>query len=281
MKIGKYEVKFLPTGTFGLDGGAMFGIIPKVLWQRTNPPDDANRITLGTRCILLQSNERNILIDTGIGNFWDEKFNKIYRIDKTDSDLKTSLLNENLSEEDITDVILTHLHFDHTGGSTKLENGKMIPAFPNAKFYVQKKHFDWALNPSDRDRGSFISNRFLPLHEEGVLEFTGGDTEFDDEITLIEINGHTFSQQMVKLSDGNNTLLFCGDLIPTMSHIPIPYVMGYDIQPLVTVEEKKKYLSAAVEENWKLIFEHDPFVIGATITKTEKGFAVNEKFEKL
>ncbi len=281
MKIGKYNVKFLSTGSFGLDGGAMFGIIPKVLWQKTNPPDEANRITLGTRCVLLQSESKNILIDTGIGDFWDDKFNKIYRIDKSESSLEKSLNNMNLTSEDITDVILTHLHFDHTGGSTVLENDKMIPAFPNAKYYVQKKHFDWALNPSDRDRGSFISNRFLPLRDEGVLSFTEGNLHFDDEIELIEINGHTFSQQMIKLSDGNETLLFCGDLIPTSSHIPIPYVMGYDIQPLVTVEEKKKYLSVAVEEGWKIVFEHDPFVTAATVTKTEKGFTVKEKFEKL
>ena len=281
MKIGKYNVKFLLTGSFGLDGGAMFGIIPKVLWQKTNPPDEANRITLGTRCILLQSESKNILIDTGIGDFWDDKFNKIYRIDKSESSLEKSLNSMNLTSEDITDVILTHLHFDHTGGSTVFENDKMIPAFPNAKYYVQKKHFDWALNPSDRDRGSFISNRFLPLRDEGVLSFTEGDLHFDDEIELIEINGHTFSQQMIKLSDGNETLLFCGDLIPTSSHIPIPYVMGYDIQPLVTVEEKKKYLSMAVEEGWKIVFEHDPLVTAATVTKTEKGFTVKEKFEKL
>ncbi len=281
MKIGKYEVKFLPTGTFGLDGGAMFGIIPKVLWQKTNPPDEANRITLGTRCVLLSCNERKILIDTGIGNFWDEKFNKIYRIDKSQSDLENSLTQENLAPQDITDVILTHLHFDHTGGSTKFEDGKMVPAFPNAKYYVQKKHFDWALNPSDRDRGSFIADRFLPLHEEGVLQFIDGTSQFDDEIELIEINGHTFAQQMVKLSDESTTLLFCGDLIPTMSHIPIPYVMGYDIQPLITVQEKKKYLSMAVEEEWKLVFEHDPFVTAATVTKTDKGFKVKEKYEKL
>ena len=281
MKIGKYEVQFLPTGSFGLDGGAMFGIIPKVLWQKTNPPDEANRITLGTRCILLQSESKNILVDTGIGDFWDDKFNKIYRIDKSDSSLEKSLQHVNLTAEDITDVILTHLHFDHTGGSTVLEKGKMIPAFPNAKYYVQKKHFDWALNPSDRDRGSFIPDRFLPLRDEGLLTFTDGNFHFDDEIELIEINGHTFSQQMVKLSDGNETLLFCGDLIPTSSHIPIPYVMGYDIQPLVTVEEKKKFLSVAVDEEWKIVFEHDPLITAATVTKTGKGFVVKEKFEKL
>ncbi len=281
MKIGKYDVRFLPTASFGLDGGAMFGIIPKVLWQKTNPPDDANRITLGTRCILLQSDSKNILVDTGIGDFWDEKFNKIYRIDKSESYLEKSLKDLNLSAGDITDVILTHLHFDHTGGSTVLDNEKMIPAFPNANYYVQKKHFEWAMNPSDRDKGSFIQNRFVPLHENGVLNFIEGDSRFDDEIELLVINGHTFAQQMIKLSGGNETLLFCGDLIPTASHVPVPYVMGYDIQPLVTVEEKKKYLSLAVEEEWKLVFEHDPFVTAATVTKTAKGFAVKEKFGKL
>lgn len=281
MKIGKYELIPIETGSFGLDGGAMFGIIPKPLWQMSNPPDELNRVTLNARCLLLMSNSKKILIDTGIGQQWDEKFNRIYNVEYTSNTLDNSLQNVGIRTDEITDVLLTHLHFDHTGGSTKLVDGKWIPAFPNAKYYVQKKHFDWSLNPSDRDKGSFISNRFIPLHEEGVLSFIEGEEFFDDEIQFLLINGHTFYQQMVKISDASKTVLYCGDLFPFTSHIPIPYVMGYDLQPLVTVEEKKKYLSKAVEEEWTLFHEHDPFSVASKIQSNEKGFSVKEKFTEL
>lgn len=278
MKIGKYELIPLDSGTFGLDGGAMFGIIPKPLWERTNPADDKNRIKLGARCLLLKSEERNILIDTGIGNNWDDKFHKIYDLKNQTTNLENSLAENGITPEEIDTVLLTHLHFDHTGGSTKFEKGEWVPAFPNAKYIVQKEHFEWAINPSDRDRGSFIKNRFEPLREKGVLELTT-NTQFDDEIEAVVINGHTFSQQMIKISDSTNTVLYCGDLLPTSSHIPIPYVMGYDLQPLVTVKEKQDILPKAIEENWILFFEHDPYCVAGRVEKTEKGFKLKEKVE--
>lgn len=280
MKIGKYKITPLNTGTFGLDGGAMFGIIPKPLWERAIPADEKNRITLGARCLLLQSESRNILIDTGVGKFWDDKFHKIYDLQNEQTHLEKSLLNAGLKPEDITDVILTHLHFDHTGGSTKKSNNNWEPAFPNAKYYVQKEHYEWAVNPSDRDRGSFIDTRFKPLKEHGVLELLE-TTGFDDEIEFVLVNGHTFSQQMVKISDSSQTLLFCADLLPTSAHIPIPYVMGYDLQPLVTVQEKKEILQKAVDEKWLLIFEHDATCLGATVKIGEKGFGLEEKIYEL
>jgi glyoxylase-like metal-dependent hydrolase (beta-lactamase superfamily II) len=281
MKIGKYEINLINSGYFGLDGGAMFGIIPKPLWQKTNPSDDANRIKLATRNLLLQNGNRKILVDTGMGNKWDEKSINIYDIKQDDFSLTNELNEFNIKPEDITDVILTHLHFDHTGGSTVLENNKLIPAFPNAKYYVQKKNYEWAANPSDKDKGSYIKDNFVPLFKEGVLHFIEGEQNFDDEVSFVIINGHTFSQQMLKLSDSSNTFLYCGDLFPTASHIPLPYIMGYDIQPLVTLDEKKRILNKAAEENWKLIFEHDPDFCSATVIKTEKGFKVNEKFKSL
>lgn len=277
MKIGKYKLSIIESGSFGLDGGAMFGIIPKPLWLKTNPADDANRVRLSTRNLLLENDSRKILIDTGMGSKWDEKAKIIYAVDEKHS-MDSALSSIGLKADDITDVILTHLHFDHTGGSTIKINGKLQPAFPNAKYFVQKQNFEWAVNPSDRDKGSYIKDNFLSLMEEGVLYLIDGNKNFDDEIEFFVINGHTFGQQMVKISDRSNTLLYCADLIPFYSHIPLHYIMGYDLQPLVTLEEKKKYLSIALEENWKLFFGHDPEIAYATIKKFGEGFIVDEKF---
>ena len=280
MKVGKYSVDFLETGTFALDGGAMFGVVPKPLWEKTNRSDNANRITLGARCLLLQRSGKKILVDTGLGENWDEKFTNIYAVDQKNSSLVTSIGNFGLTPDDITDVIITHLHFDHTGGSTKLYNGKMIPAFPNAEYHIQRKHFEWASKPSFKDKASFVKDRFVPLMEEGVLRLHDGN-EFDDGISFEVMNGHSFSMQMVKIFDSSKTLLYCADLIPTSSHIPLPYIMGYDLQPLITLEEKKKILPKAVEEEWILLFEHDPEILGATVSMSEKGFKVKEKFTEL
>ena len=278
MKIGKYKLRILTSGFFGLDGGAMFGIIPKALWQKTNPPDDANRIKLSTRHLLLESEKRKIIIDVGMGNKWDDKLKKIYAVDEKHSMIQ-ALNDAGLKYEDITDVILTHLHFDHAGGSTMLMGGKYIPTFPNAKYYLQKENFDWAMNPTEKDRGSFVKDDYAPLAEEGVLNFIIGNERFDDEIEFIVTNGHTFGQQLVKISDSSNTILFCADLVPTISHIPIPYLMGFDVQPLVTVKEKNEILPKAAEENWKLFFGHDPEVAFATVKQTDRGVREAERFK--
>lgn len=277
MKIGKYKLSIIESGSFGLDGGAMFGIIPKPLWQKTNLADDSNRVRLATRNLLLESDSKKILIDTGMGDKWDEKAKNIYAVDDKHS-MDSALSNKGLKADDITDVILTHLHFDHTGGSTIKINGKLQPAFPNAKYYVQKQNFEWAVNPSDRDKGSYIKENFLPLMDEGVLHLIDGNDIFDDGIEFFVINGHTFGQQMVKISDGRDTFLYCADLIPFYSHIPLHYIMGYDLQPLVTLEEKKKYLNIALQENWKLFFGHDPEIAFASVKKFGEGYIVDEKF---
>jgi glyoxylase-like metal-dependent hydrolase (beta-lactamase superfamily II) len=278
MKLGKYNLSSIESGYFGLDGGAMFGVIPKPLWQKTNPSDEANRIKLATRHLLLESENKKIIIDTGMGDKWDEKSHKIYDIDNNYS-MSSALEMKGLKAEDITDVFLTHLHFDHTGGSTVLNNGKLEPAFPNARYFVQKQNFDWARNPSERDKGSYIKENFNPLFEEGVLEFVIGNANFDDEIEFVVINGHTFGQQMIKISNGSNTFLFCGDLIPTTSHIRLPYIMGYDLQPLVTLQEKTKYLKQAVDEEWKLFLGHDPETAFTSVKVTDKGYQANKKFK--
>lgn len=277
MQIGKYKLKTVLSGFIALDGGAMFGIIPKPLWEKTNPADELNRVTLSTRNLLLIGDNKKILIDTGMGKKWDEKSKNIYRIDSK-LDLEHALEQNGIKPEDITDVLLTHLHFDHTGGSTKLENGKLIPSFPNAKYFVQKKNFEWATNPSDRDKGSYIKDNFEPLVKEGVLNLIDGEIDFDENISFRIINGHTYAQQMIKISDSANTVLYCGDLMPFVSQIRIPYVMGYDLQPLVTVQEKKKYLQLAADENWYLYFGHDPQFAAATVKHTEKGIVQDKTF---
>jgi len=278
--IGKYTVEEIKTGTFALDGGAMFGIIPKPLWEKTNPPDEKNRIQLGVRCLLLKSDSKKILIETGIGNGWDDKFKSIYKVDQSENALFKSLQEKGIEPSEITDVILTHLHFDHVGGAIVFENYKPVPAFPNAKYHIPKEHYEYSLNSSDKDKGSFITNRFIPLAEEGVLNINDED-QFDDEISFIKVYGHTIAQQLIKLSDGNKTYLYAADLVPFYSQIPVVYLMGYDIQPLKTIEEKKKYLSLAVDEEWKLIFGHDPNIAMATVQQTERGYTHKELFKEL
>ncbi len=281
MKVGKYKLHVVNSGSFALDGGAMFGIIPKSLWQKSNPPDEKNRIPLVTRNLLLTSESKKILIDTGMGDKWDVRSKEIYRIDQSENSMESSLKSIGITPEGITDVILTHLHFDHAGGGVKHENGKFIPAFPNAKYHVQKRNYEWAVSPSERDSGSYIKKNFIPLMDEGVLNLIDGEQNFDNEIEFMIVNGHTFAQQILKISDSSNTILYCADMFPTSSHVSLPYVMGYDLQPLVTVEEKKKILPVAIEENWKLFLEHDPYSAVITVKRTDKGFDTDEKYESL
>ncbi|MCX8057533.1 MAG: MBL fold metallo-hydrolase [Ignavibacteria bacterium] len=274
MKIGKYEIISVKSGMFRLDGGAMFGVVPKVLWNKTNPADELNRIDLATRSLLLVSNDKKILVDTGLGNKFDEKFKQIYAVDNLPIDEALKLMH--INPDEITDVIITHLHFDHTGGSTKKFDDEVAPTFRNAKYYVQKEHFEWALNPSDKDRASFLKEDFLPLQDFNQLILTEGNFKFDDEIEILTFNGHTPFQQLPKISDGEKTIFYCGDLIPTSSHIPYPYVMSYDLFPLTTIEEKKKLLPQAFEEKWILFFEHDPKTSAITLKEGKKGFEINQ-----
>ena len=250
----------------------MFGIIPKPLWAKTNPPDERNRIELAARALLIIGRGKNILVDNGNGSKFNEKQQDIYRLDTKQHELHASLARHGLSKDDITDVILTHLHFDHAGGSTFRENGELKPTFKNAKYYVQKAHWHQAMHATEKDRGSFMPDDFMPLHEHGILEFVDGEFEIFPNISLVVVNGHTSAQQLPKISDGTTTMLYSCDLFPTTSHIPLPYIMAYDLRPLTTLEEKKKILTTAADEGWILFFEHDPKTAAGKVKRTEKGF---------
>ena len=277
MKVGAYDVVTLETGRFSLDGGAMFGVVPWVFWSKLIPPDERQRIALAARCWLIRGNGKNILVDCGNGTKWSEKLKDIYRLDNSSGDLLASLTSAGMKPDDITDVILTHLHFDHAGGATTLVDGKLVPTFPNARYYVQKDHWELSRRPTEKDRGSFMRDDFIPLMLHGVLEVVDGEGELFPGIELLVTQGHTSAQQLPKISDGKTTVLFCCDLLPTVAHIPWPYVMAYDVRPLVTLEEKKRILTQAYDEHWILFLEHDPSAEAITIKPTEKGFMVDRR----
>jgi glyoxylase-like metal-dependent hydrolase (beta-lactamase superfamily II) len=279
MKIGNYEIRSIETGRFALDGGAMFGIVPYVFWSKTNPPDDRFRIELASRCLLIRGNGRVILVDDGNGSKFNDKLKDIYRLDTSRYDLLSSLRQNGISPEEVTDVILTHLHFDHAGGSTVRINGELLPTFPRARYYVQNKQWELSQQPTEKDRGSFMPDDFVPLMKHGVLELVDGEFEIFPGINLVVCNGHTAAQQLPLISDGTHTLLFCCDLVPTASHLPLPYIMAYDVRPLVTLEEKRRLLARAYEEQWLLFLEHDPNTEVITVKTTEKGFAVDRRMD--
>lgn len=279
MRIGNYEIYPIETGHFALDGGAMFGIVPWVFWSKTNPPDERQRIELAARCWLIKGNGKTILVDDGNGTKWSDRLKDIYKLDTTTGDLISSLGKHRISPGDVTDVILTHLHFDHAGGSTVIVDGELVPTFPNARYYVQEKHWELSQQPTEKDRGSFMKDDFVPLMEHDVLEFVDGEFKIFPGIDLLVCNGHTTALQLPKISDGKTTMLFCCDLVPTASHVPWPYVMAYDVRPLVTIEEKKRIFGRAYEEGWILFLEHDPTTEAITLKPVEKGFAVDQKLK--
>ena len=262
MNLGQFELHSLSDGFFGLDGGAMFGVVPKPLWERTNPPDERNRIRLALRPLLVVAGPEKLLIDTGIGDKWDEKARDIYRIEHTDT-IESSLARAGLKPEDVTKVVLTHLHFDHAGAATKLDTtGKPVPRFPNARYYVQQKEWELALNPNRRSRAAYLPENFRPLQAARQLELIVGDSRLalapGLELELVLTGGHTPGHQVVLLRSGGETAIYWGDLIPTRSHIATPYVMGYDLFPLETMAQKEKLVQQAVAGKWLSFLEHDP-----------------------
>lgn len=273
------------TGNFKLDGGAMFGVVPKSLWQRTNPADNNNLIDMAARSLLVQSGDRLILIDSGLGNKQSEKFFGHYHL-WGDFTLDKSLHTIGLSKEDITDVFLTHLHFDHCGGCIQWNKDRTgyEPAFKNAKFWTNKEHWEWAVKPNAREKASFLAENLLPMEESGQLNYveTSRDSAFRENLELgfgiYFVDGHTEKQMLPKIDYKEKTIVFVADLLPTIGHIPLPYVMGYDTRPLLTLTEKEKFLNEAAEKNYFLFFEHDAHNQLCTLKKTDKGIRLDQTY---
>ena len=245
------------TGFFKLDGGAMFGVVPKSIWKKTNPADENNMCSWAMRCLLIETKNQLILIDTGIGNKQSEKFFNYFYLHGKDNLIK-SIENTGFCCEDITDVIFTHLHFDHCGGAVIKENGILKLLFPNAKHWTNKDHWESANNPNPREKASFLQENFIPIEESGKLHFIN-EGRFNSNITLRFYYGHTHAQMIPFIEYNEQTLIFCADLLPSTGHIPLPYVMGYDTKPLITLKEKESFLNEAYKKEYVLFLQHDYF----------------------
>ena len=260
MKLGQIELHPLSDGLFGLDGGAMFGVVPRVLWQKRNPPDSNNRIRLALRPLLVLTGDERILIDTGVGDKYGPEFDGMFNVDHSDN-LDASLARLDLEPGDITTVVLTHLHFDHAGGATKLnDSGEPVPRFPNARYVVQEMEWHDATHPNRRTRGSYRNDDFLPLEAAGRLELVDGDTELVPGVKLLRTGGHTRGHQVVLIESDGRTAVYWADLVPTCSHVNVLYIMGYDLFPLDTMKQKEELIARAAAEEWLCVFEHDPDV---------------------
>lgn len=275
------------TGYFKLDGGAMFGVVPKSIWNKINPADDNNLCSWALRCLLIEDGNRLILVDNGNGDKQSEKFFSHYYLHGDDT-LDKSLAKYGFNRNDITDVFLTHLHFDHCGGSIVREGEKLVPGFKNAHFWSNKQHWDWAVYPNEREKASFLKENILPIQESGQLKFVEvadvedgklGSTVFNEHIDIRFVSGHTEAMMLPQIKYKDKTVVFMADLLPSQGHIPLPYVMGYDMFPLTTLNEKKSFLKEALENDYVLFFEHDPVHECCTLQQTDKGIRPKEFFK--
>jgi len=269
----------IDTGFFKLDGGAMFGVVPKTIWNKTNPADENNLCTWAMRCLLVEDGDRLILIDTGIGNKQDERFFSHYYL-HGDATLDRSLKAKGFHRDDITDVFLTHLHFDHAGGAVMRDGDKLIPTFKNATYWSTQKHWDWAVNPNDREKASFLKENILPIQESGQLKFIDGHegVSFTGNINVKFAFGHTESMMLPLINYKGRQILYMADMLPSVGHLPMPYVMAYDMFPLKTLTEKKIILHEALEKEYILYLEHDSVNECCTLQLTEKGIRLKETF---
>lgn len=267
------------TGYFKLDGGAMFGVVPKSMWQKLNPPDENNMCSWAMRSLLIEDGDRLILVDNGMGDKQDQKFFGHYFLHGDDT-LEKSLLEKGFSKDDITDVFLTHLHFDHCGGSIEKKDDRLITAFKNATYWSNKAHWEWAVNPNDREKASFLKENILPIKGSGQLKFIEvmDGVAFTENIKVRFMNGHTQAMMLPQINYAGKTIVYMADLLPSVAHIPIPYVMAYDTKPLQTLDEKKLFLNEAQQEEYVLFFEHDPKIECCNLQLTEKGIRVKDTF---
>ncbi len=268
------------TGHFKLDGGAMFGVVPKSMWNKLNPADENNMCNWAMRCLLIQEEGRLILIDNGMGNKQSEKFFGYYYLNGDDT-LDKSLRKYGFKKDDITDVFLTHLHFDHCGGAIEKEGDKLVPAFKNATYWSNENHWKWATEPNDREKASFLKENILPIKESGKLRFIEpiDGVRFTKNIKLRFVKGHTESMMLPEIKYKDKTIVYMADLLPSVAHIPVPYIMAYDTRPLETLIEKKAFLQEAVEKNFILFFEHDPEIECCTLELTDKGIRAKQTFK--
>ena len=270
MKLGAFDIQPVTDGRFRLDGGAMFGVVPKILWEKCCQPDEQNRITLGLNCLLIRAGRKNILVDTGLGDKEDAKFQEMFAVERIPT-LRDSLKMQGLAPEDIHMVVNTHLHFDHAGGNTVRENGAIVPTFPRAKYFVQRGEYEDAARANERTRASYRRENFTPVAHVDQWEFMDGETELVPGVSVVVTEGHTRHHQSIKIESEGQIAFYLGDLIPTVSHLPLPYIMGYDLYPLQTLETKRWVLDRAVSENWLLVFEHDPRVLMGRVRKDIEG----------
>lgn len=271
----------IETGFFKLDGGAMFGVVPKVLWERTNPADEKNLCTWAMRCLLIEDGERLTLIDNGIGNKQDAKFFSHYYL-HGDASLDASLKQAGFSPEDVTDMFLTHLHFDHCGGGVEYQNedkDSLALHFPNARYWSHQDHWQWATKPNAREKASFLKENILPMAESGHLHFADQSDPSDLPFDFITADGHTDKQMLPKFKYKGHNVVFMADLLPSVGHIPLPYVMGYDTRPLLTLKEKEQFLNEAAEKEYILFLEHDPVNECCRVQMTEKGVRLKDTFK--
>lgn len=275
------------TGYFKLDGGAMFGVVPKSIWNKINPADEKNLCNWALRCLLIEDGDRLILIDNGNGTKQDEKFFSHYYLNGDDT-LEKSLAKFGFTKDDITDAFLTHLHFDHCGGSIERVNDKLVPAFKNATYWSNEAHWKWATQPNEREKASFLKENILPIKESGQLKFVEvvepdddklGSVFFNSSISIRFVNGHTESMMLPQITYKDKTIVFMADLLPSAGHIPIPYIMAYDMFPLTTMNEKKSFLKEAVENDYILFFEHDPVYECCNLQQTERGIKSKDFFK--
>jgi len=266
------------TGNFKLDGGAMFGVVPRTIWEKTNPADSKNLCNWAMRSMLIEDGNRLILVDTGIGDKQNEKFFSHFHLNG-DATLEKSLAKLGFHFNDITDVLITHLHFDHVGGAVKRADKKFDLTFPNAQYWSNQKHWEWALSPNPREKASFLSENIMPIQESGHLKFIQNGNEFGENIKLLMVDGHTEQQMIPIVSHKGKKVAFCADLIPSLGHLKLPYIPSYDVRPLVTMQEKSLFMEKAVQENYVLFFEHDAYNECCTLKSCEKGPKLDAAFK--